>query len=146
MTMASGFYGITLEDAFDATAIDPNLDADTVTLALVTDTYTPNFNTHDQYADITNEIAAGGGYTTGGNNLDTPTWATSGGAVTYDTADEAWTSATFSSVRGGVGYDNTLTGDPLLWAATAGADYSVTAGTLTYQVAAAGHFYFDITP
>lgn len=145
MTMASGFFGITLEDALDATALDPNLDGDTVTLALVTDTYTPNFNTHDQYADVTNEVS-GTGYSAGGNNLDSQTWATSGGAVTYDTADEAWTSSTFSSVRGGVGYDNTLTGDPLLWTATAGADYSVTSGTFTYQVAAAGHFYFDIAP
>lgn len=145
MAMASVFFGITLEDAFDATASDPNLDSDSVKLALVTDTYTPDANTHDQYADVTNEVS-GTNYTAGGNTLDTPTWATSGGYVTYDTADEAWASATFSSVRGGVGYDDALAGDPLLWAVTLGADYSVTSGTFTWQVSANGHFRFDIIP
>lgn len=146
MAMASGLYGITFEDAFDATAIDPNLDTDSVKIALVTDTHTPDFNADDQYADVDNEIASGGGYTTGGNALDTPTWGTSGGFLTYDSADEAWTSATFSAVRGCIGYDDTLAGDPLLWATTFGADYSVSSGTLTVQPAATGWWRLDIIP
>ena len=144
MTMANGFYGLLLEDAFDATALDPNFDADTVNLRLVTDTYTPNFNTHSTTADITNELTTSGGYTVGGQALDTPTWATSGGFTTYDTADEQWTSATFTA-RGGVLVDTTIT-NRLIAAATAGADVLVTAGTFTYQVAAAGHVAFDIIP
>ena len=122
---------------------DPNLDGDTVNLRLVTDTYTPNFNTHSTATDITNEIT-GTGYTGGGQALDTPTWGTASGLVTYDTADEQWTSATFTA-RGGV-LVNTTVSNRLIAAATAGADVSVTAGTFTYQVAAAGHVSIDIVP
>ena len=145
MTAASGFYGITLEDAFDASALDPNLDGDTITIALVTDTYTPNFNTHDFYADITNELATAGGYTQPGATLGSQTWATSGGLLPFDGADRDWTSATFTA-RAAITYDNTLASDPLLSSTTFGADYSVTAGTFTIQWAAGGIFSFDIVP
>lgn len=144
MTMASGFFGITLEDAFDATALDPNFDADTIKIPLVTDTYTPNFNTHDQFADVTNEVS-GTGYTTPGANLASQTWGTSGGFVTLDGADTSWTTATITA-RGAVPFDNTLAGDPLICAVTFGADYTSTAGTFLIQWAAAGILAFDIIP
>lgn len=146
MAMASGFYGITLEDSWDVTALAMNLDSNSVKLALVMDAHTPDFNAHDTYADLTNELT-GTGYTAGGNALDTPTWATSGGYLTYDTDDEAWSGLTTNSthIRGGVGYNDTVS-DRLLWATTLGADYQVTGGTFTWQVNANGHFRFDIVP
>lgn len=144
MTMASVFFGTTLEDAFDATALDPNLDSDTIKFALVTNTYTPDPNAHSAFADVTNEVT-GTGYTTGGATLGTQTWATSGGFVTYDSADPTWAASTISSIRGGVGYDSTVS-NRLLWAVTFGADYSVTSGTLTVQVDTNGWFRFDIVP
>lgn len=147
MAMASGVFGLTFEDALDASASDLNLDGDSVKYALYTDTRTPNFNTETGYTN-TNEVS-GTGYTAAGNALDSPTWATSGGYLTYDTADEQWTTATISSIRGAYGYDDTIASpvaDPLLWAVTFGADYSVTAGTLTVQVDTNGHFRIDIIP
>jgi hypothetical protein len=147
MAMASGVFGTTFEDSMDATGGALNLDADSVKYALYTDTRTPNFNTETGYTS-TNEVS-GTGYTAGGNALDSPTWATSAGFLTYDTADEQWTSATISSIRGAYGYDDTVTtptADALLWAVTFGADFSVTAGTLTVQIDANGHFRLDITP
>jgi hypothetical protein len=46
---------------------------------LTTSTYVPNQDTHDFRDDVTNELAAGGGYSAGGVTL-------SGVAVTYDSA------------------------------------------------------------
>lgn len=146
MAFASGVYGTTFEDSFDATGGALNLDADTVKAALYTDTRTPNFNTETGYTS-TNEVS-GTGYTAGGNALDTPTWATSAGFLTYDTADEQWTSATISSIRGATLYDDTVTtptADALLMSVTFGADYAVTSGTLTVQVSANGWFRLQIT-
>ena len=41
----------------------------------------------------TSEVAAGGGYTAGGEALDTVTWSQTGGVGTFDSAAEVWTSA-----------------------------------------------------
>lgn len=141
MTMATGTYGVTIEDTYDATALDPNLDGDTMNNVLVTDTYTPNFNTHTASSDVTNEIS-GTGYTTGGATLTGQTWATSGGYVTADYNDPSWTTATFTA-RGAVLNDSTLS--KLIAAVTFGADYSVTSGTFTQQLSANGWFRFQIT-
>src|SRR3954462_7564925 len=66
--------------------------SDTIKIALVTNTYTPNTGTHDFFDDITNELASGNGYTTGGETLASKTCSSpSGGVVTYDCADVVWT-------------------------------------------------------
>lgn len=145
MAAASGLYGITLRDVLDATALAVNIDSDSFKLALVTDTHTPDFNAHDFYADLTNEVS-GTGYTAGGAVTASETIAVSGGFVTIDFADVAWTTATFSSVRAGIWYDDTLASDPLICSNTFGADFSVTAGTLTVVVHANGYLRFDIIP
>lgn len=51
----------------------PNFDflSDTIKIALLTSSYTPNLDTHDFFDDITNEVANGNGYTTGGATLGT---------------------------------------------------------------------------
>ncbi len=145
MTMASGLYGITIRDIYDASQLALNTGSDSFKFALVTDTYTPDFNAHDFFADVTNEIS-GTGYTAGGNVLDNTTFLASGGFVTWDNDDEAWTTATFSAVRGGVLYDDTLASDPLIMAVTFGSDFAVTAGTFTIQWAATGLWRFDVIP
>lgn len=145
MTMASGFFGTTMQDVFDASQLAVST-ADTFTMTLHTDSYTPDFNAHDFYADLTNELATAGGYTQKAKNLTTPTFVVGSGFVKFDADDTAWTSATFSSVRGRVVLDDTLTSDPLLIATTFGADYSVTAGTFTVTEHANGLWRIDIIP
>lgn len=43
-----------------------DLDSDAITLTLHTSTYAPNLDTHAYVSDLTNELAAGSGYATGG--------------------------------------------------------------------------------
>jgi hypothetical protein len=42
------------------------MDTDTFKMLLVTSSYTPNKDTHDKRNDVTNQVANGNGYTTGG--------------------------------------------------------------------------------
>jgi hypothetical protein len=134
--MASNTYGIFVRDALGNTkAID--MDADSFKYALVLDTYTPNFSTHDEYADITNEVS-GTGYTATGPTLASSTWAISSTYVMFDAADISLSTTTLTNVRGGVLYDDTISGDPLVCAITFGADYSTTAGTFAVTHSANG--------
>jgi len=67
-----------------------DLDTDTLKLALVTSSYTPNV-AHDEWADVSgNEVATGAGYTTGGATMTSPTATNS--TVDYD--DVTWASLT----------------------------------------------------
>ena len=86
---ASGLYGLTLEKFFIDTAGE-SLEAEDQLLALVTDTHTPNFDTHDFAADLTNEI-------TGGNYVREVIVSTeitlSTGTLTFDAADTVYDNA-----------------------------------------------------
>lgn len=67
-----------------------DLDTDTLKLALVTSSYTPNV-AHDEWADVSaNEVATGSGYTTGGVTLANPVATNS----TIDFDDVTWTALT----------------------------------------------------
>lgn len=74
------------------------LDSDTIKVALVTSSYTPDIDTHENFDDITNEVS-GTGYTAGGATLANK-------AVTKDTGDDegvfdaddvTWGSATITA-------------------------------------------------
>ena len=66
MTMASGVYGNLITEAFtNALAYSLNAD-DTIKWQPVTDTYTPDFDTHGFYADLTHVVS------------DNPDWPTAG--------------------------------------------------------------------
>ena len=85
--MASLIYNSCLDDAAKG-AID--FDTDTFKTLLVTSSYTPNKDTHDKRDDVTNEVANGNGYTTGG--------ATTACTVAKDTANDRVT-ITFAAVN-----------------------------------------------
>lgn len=145
MAMASGIYGPFLRDAIDDVK-EFNLNAsDTVKYEFVSDSYTPDFNTHDEEADITNEVT-GTGYTTGGEALVSPTWTIGSGFATFDANDVSLPTTTLSGVRGVVLFDDTLTGDPLLAAVTFGADYNTTAGTFAITWSGSGIWRIDYIP
>lgn len=145
MTMASGLYGPFLRDAINnAKAFNLNA-SDVIKWQFVSDTYTPDFNTHDEEADITNEVT-GTGYTTGGETLSTPTFTIASGFATFDGVDVSLATTTLTNVRGVVGFDNTVAGLPLLWSTTFGQDYSTVAGTFAITWNASGIWRIDYTP
>ena len=91
------------------------------------------------YSDVTgnsDELAATGGYSTGGNDL-TNIAPTSAGTTAYiDWADTEWTSATFTT-RGCIIY-NSNDSNSAVMVINFGADYSVAGGTFKIEFPAAG--------
>jgi hypothetical protein len=79
-------------------------------VALVTSSYTADIDSHDNYDDITNEVANGNGYTTGGITLSSTTVIqdNTGDEAEFDAADITWSSSTITA-RGAVLYRNTGT-------------------------------------
>lgn len=146
MAMATGWFGLTLEKMFEnSSAVD--LDGDALKAMLVTDTYTPNFDTHDFHNDVTNEVS-GTGYTAGGTTVAGVASGVASGFYTFDANDFSWTTATFTA-RGDVVYDSTpgsTSTNWLLFARTYGSDFSVTAGTFTTQQNASGLWQVDYIP
>lgn len=145
MAAASGFFGTTLQDVFDASQLAVNVGSDSFKMSLHTNTMTPDFNAWDFFADLTNEVS-GTGYTAAGKAITTPTFVVGSGFVKFDADDTAWTGATLSSVRQRVLFDDTLASDPLLICTDLGADYAVTSGTLTIQESTNGLWRVDIIP
>jgi hypothetical protein len=98
------------------------------------------------YSNLTNEVANGYGYTTGGKTL-TPTWNRTGGTTTFDADDQVWTASGGSiTCRFAVIYDNTTTNKDLVCYSlldTAPADVTATDGnTLTIAFHTSGCFTF----
>lgn len=107
--------------------------SDTIKVLLTSSTYTPNQTSHTVKSDVTNELSNGNGYTTGGETLGSKTYAVSSLVTTFDAADTAWTSATFTADNAVI-YDDTPTSpaDPLISYVDMG-DQSVSAATFTLQ-------------
>jgi hypothetical protein len=98
-------------NSFKGKIMDGSIDMDTDTLkvALVTSTYTPNQDTHDFFDDVTNEVS-GTGYTAGGASLASKavTVDTTDNEGVFDAADVTWSTATITA-RGAVLYKSTGT-------------------------------------
>jgi hypothetical protein len=147
---ASGFYGLTLEKFFNATSMPTSgMESESaVSGLLVLDAYTPNFDTHNFYDDITNE-ATGTGYSAGGVTLTSTELTLSSGVMAYDSADPSWASSTIASAmalvakfsRGGAS-----SADELLFLSDFVTAVSTTNGTLLVQVHASGWLTNDYTP
>ena len=122
-----------------------DLDTNTFKMALCTDAQalTDDFagsSTDCRYADLTAEVAAGGGYTKGGKTL-TPTWTRSGATVTFDVADEAWTSSTITAKYAVIYADNAGNDDLLCFCELdTVTSVSTVSGTLTVAINASGVF------
>ena len=86
-----------------------DLDTDTIRVALVTSSYTPDQDTHEDYADITNEVV-GTGYTAEGAALAsvTVTKDNTDNEGVFDAADVVWTTSTITA-RGAVIYKDSGT-------------------------------------
>lgn len=94
--MAAGtftLYGTAVEKIAKNTI---DLDGHAFKCSLHASGYTPSTE-HSTTADLTNEVANGNGYTTGGETLGSVTVTRAGAVVTFDAADVSWT-ATGGSV------------------------------------------------
>lgn len=140
---ASGLYGLTLEKYYiNGAAL--NLEAEDLKVGMVTDTHTPDFNLHDFYADITNEVS-GTGYTAGGNVLTTTEVTISGGVLTYDAADAQWASSTITDAMASFIYHDLVT-DELVCLSDFVNVASSSGGNFDLQWDVAGIFTHDYTP
>jgi hypothetical protein len=116
--------------------------SDDIRIMLCTSGYTPDQDNHAYKSSITNEVANGNGYTTGGVALTSKTSTVNGttNVAAFDAADIALSAATFTT-RWGVLYDNTPSTDatkPLIAFVDFGADQSPSNQTLNIVWNAAG--------
>jgi hypothetical protein len=147
MAMASGLYIVNIRDAHITTPVVTNYTLATNKVLLVTDTYTPAFDTHNDYADITNELATANGYTQNSKQVGgTPTWAwvDTTRTIRYSwSAPVVWTSSTLTA-RGMVVTSAVTTG-LLICAVTFTSDYVSTNGDFSITAHATdGIFYLDL--
>lgn len=148
---ASGMYGLTIEKAWNAAIAFPTngLESETaVKVLMVTDTYTPNFDTHDFRDDITNEVT-GTGYSAGGIAITSTELTLASGVLTYDSADPSWASSTIANAMAAATYfarGGASTADELLFLSDFVTAASTTNGTFLIQVNASGWFTNDYTP
>ena len=128
--MASVVYNFFKQKTLKA---DVDLDSP-VNVALVTSSYSPNIDTDEFYDDITNEVANGNGYTTGGITLSSTTVIldTTDDEAAFDAANVTWSASTITA-RGAVLYQNTGTDStsPLIGYFDFGSDQSSSSGDFT---------------
>jgi len=107
-----------------------DLENDTIKVALVTSSYTPDQDNHEDFADITNEVS-GTGYTAGGATLSnvSVTKDNTDNEGVFDADDVTWSNSTITA-RGAVVYKDS--GTPatswLICYIDFGSDYSSVAG------------------
>lgn len=133
--MASGIYN-RLKYNLMKKLVD--LSADTINVILLNNSHA--FDADDNVlTDINaNELAATGGYSTGGAALasKTVTQDDANDCATFDAADSAWSSATFTAYHAAL-YDSTVS-DNLICSIDFGGAKSVSSGTFTIQWSANG--------
>lgn len=112
-----------------------DLDTDTIKVALVTSSYTPDQDAHDFFDDVTNEVN-GTGYTAGGATLASVVVSADNtdNEGVFDAADVTWSTSTITA-RGAVIYKSTGTAStsPLIAYIDFGADKTSSAGNFTIQ-------------
>lgn len=105
--MASFIYNNAREALLNG---DIDLTSDTIKVALVTASYTPDQDAHDAWDDVSANEVSSSGYTAGGATLSskTVTQDNTNDRAVFDAADVSWTGVTFST-RYGVVYKDTGT-------------------------------------
>ena len=121
------------EDLFQK---EQDMDSDSIKIALFTSTASLDATT-TTYTGAANEVASGGGYTTGGEVLTNPVIGTSGTTAYVDFDNPEWTSASFTTA-GALIYNNTLAGKNAIAVLNFGGDFTVTAGTFRIVFPAPG--------
>lgn len=146
---ASGLFGLTLEKQFIDT-LGLSLESETaLSVAMITDSATPNFDTMDFWNDLEGNEVSGTGYTAGGETLTSTEVTLASGTLTYDAADTSWTSSTITSAMAAVGYfdrGGATTADELMFLLDFVTAASSSGGTFLIQYNASGIYTLDYTP
>lgn len=129
--MPSKLYGNFLVKALNK---EVDFDTDTIKVALLTSSYTPDQDAHDYFNDVSTYEVTGTGYTTGGATLasKTVTYDSGTNVLVLDAADVTWSSSTITA-RYAVVYDSTGTSSTsaLIGYVDFGSDQSSTNGNFT---------------
>jgi hypothetical protein len=138
--MASKLYGQFLSQALNK---EIDWDTDTIKVALLTNSYTPDQDAHNYFDDVsTNEVSGATGYTSGGITLSNKTnsYNSSTNVITLDADDVTWSSSTITA-RYAVIYDAspaTNATKPLIGYVDFGSDQSSSNGNFTITWDATG--------
>jgi hypothetical protein len=129
--MPSKLYGNFLVKALNK---EVDFDTDTIKVALLSSSYTPDQDAHDYFNDVSTYEVTGTGYTTGGATLasKTVTYDSGTNVLVLDAADVTWSSSTITA-RYAVVYDSTGTSSTsaLIGYVDFGSDQSSTNGNFT---------------
>ena len=129
--MASKLYGNFLLKALNK---EVDFDSDTIKVALLTSSYTPDQDAHDYFNDVSTYEVTGTGYTSGGATLasKTATYDSATNVIVLDAADVTWSASTITA-RYAVVYDSTGTASTsaLIGYVDFGSDQSSTNGNFT---------------
>ncbi len=76
-----------------------DLDTDDIRVVLLTSDYSPDIDAHHTYGDLTNEVANGDGYTTGGEQLASVSITTddANDLSKFDADDVTWQTSTITA-------------------------------------------------
>jgi hypothetical protein len=129
--MPSKLYGNFLLKALNK---EVDFDTDTIKVALLSSSYTPDQDAHDYFNDVSTYEVSGTGYTSGGATLasKTATYDSATNVIVLDAADTTWSSSTITA-RYAVIYDSTGTSSTsaLIGYVDFGSDQSSTNGNFT---------------
>ena len=128
--MSSGIYNRLKANLMNKVV---DLEADVIKIALYNTSH--SFTATDTDYTTDNELAATGGYSTGGNTLGSKA-VTEAATTKWDAADTAWTTATFTAFHAVI-YDTSATND-LIASIDFGGGKAVVAGTFTIQFDSSG--------
>lgn len=124
---------------------DAWLSGKTINVALLTSSYTPDLD-HANYSDLTNEVAAGNGYTTGGAEVTNPAFADddANDRATFDGDDVAWPNSSITARYGAIYYDSGVEAtSTLIGYIDFGGDETSVNANFTIQWDAVGICYFN---
>jgi hypothetical protein len=129
--MSSKLYGQFLSQALNK---EIDWDSDTIKVALLTNSYTPNQDTHNYYDDVVANQVTGTGYTAGGLTLTnkTNTYVPDTNTIILDAENVTWSSSTITAryaVIYSVGGTNATS--PLIGYVDFGSDQSSSNGNFT---------------
>ena len=129
--MASKLYGQFLSQALNK---EIDWDTDTIKVALLTNSYTPDQDAHNYLDDVVANEVSGTGYTAGGLTLSNKSNSYNSGTnvIVLDADDVTWSSSTITA-RYAVVYASTGTAStsPLIGYVDFGSDQSSTNGNFT---------------